>query len=79
MAENLEPNETDNKILQGIEEQASWDVALDKFIRDYADIFVRHQISIGDAYIIWNLNKLHNRLVSVEDTLEEIKEGLANA
>lgn len=80
MAENPEPNEIDEEVLHEIESQASWDEELDYFISLYADIFLKHQISIGDAFIAYKTNQVRNRLHSlgneILEKLEEIKEAL---
>lgn len=74
----MEKNNSDEKLLSKIETQAQWDEYIGDFVRDYADIFLRRNISLDAGLICWQLNLVKNRICTVQDTLEELIEAVKN-
>lgn len=72
----MEKNKADEKLLATIETQAQWDEYVGNFIRDYSDIFIKHQIPIGFGLLAWQINALKNEVIDVENKLDELIEAV---
>lgn len=65
-----------DKFLNKIETQAQWDEHVGNFVRDFGDIFIKYQISLDAGIVLWQLNMVKNRIIEVEDKLDEVIEAL---
>jgi hypothetical protein len=51
------------------ESERSWHNSLVSFKEQVWPIFERHGFAIGEAFIIWELNKIHNAIGDLTDAL----------